>query len=131
VQYFYIAKRKNVMKSEHATLDTVIILTTNMEKLAEFYRTGLNLPPPQEYGDDHTGFQLPTVYIGFDQAETAASPGPVSLWFAVDDLEAVFKHFAERGAKIKFPPVKKPWGDVLAAVFDPDGNVVGLVQRRN
>ncbi|MGD2248816.1 MAG: VOC family protein [Candidatus Methanofastidiosia archaeon] len=119
------------MKSVHAALDTVIILTTRMEKLAEFYRTGLNLPPPQKYGDDHTGFQLSSVYIGFDQVETAANPGPVSLWFAVDDLEAVFKQFVEKGAKIKVFPVKKPWGDVLAAVFDPDGNVVGLVQRRN
>lgn len=114
----------------HAALDTVIIATTRMEELAEFYRDGLDLGQPQQFGGDHTGFQLPSVYIGFDQVEEVTKPGPVSLWFAVDDLEAVFEQFVKMGAKVKFPPVKKPWGDVLAAVFDPDHNVVGLVQRR-
>lgn len=118
------------MNPVNAALDTVIIVTTRMEELAEFYRIGLDLPPPQKFGDDHTGFQLPGVYIGFDQVESPVNPGPVSLWFAVDDLEIVFEQFVKKGAKIKLLPVKKPWGDVLAAVFDPDGNVVGLVQRR-
>jgi predicted enzyme related to lactoylglutathione lyase len=118
------------MNPVHAVLDTVIIVTTRMEELVEFYRNGLDLGQPQQYGDDHTGFQLSTVYIGFDQVEHSVSPGPVSLWFAVDDLEAVFEQFVKNGAKVKFPPVKKPWGDILAAVFDPDQNVVGLVQRR-
>ncbi len=130
VQEFYIMKRKSVMNPVHAALDTVIIATAHMEELAEFYRISLDFPPPQKFGDNHTGFQLPEVYIGFDQVESAASPGPVSLWFAVDDLEAVFEQFVKKGAKIKVSPVKKLWGDVLAAVFDPDGNVVGLVQRR-
>jgi predicted enzyme related to lactoylglutathione lyase len=51
------------------------------------------------------------------------------LWFEVEDLDATFNRFVAQGAKITYPPTKKPWGATLAAVFDPDGNVVGLTQR--
>jgi predicted enzyme related to lactoylglutathione lyase len=32
------------------------------------------------------------------------------------------------GGKVIYPPIKTSWGDVLAAIFDPDGNVIGLSQ---
>jgi uncharacterized glyoxalase superfamily protein PhnB len=51
------------------------------------------------------------------------------LWFRVDNLEETFQRFKDMGARVKYPPIKKPWGDILAAVFDLDGNVVGLAQR--
>ncbi len=114
-----------------ATLDTVIILTTRMKELADFYQQGLELKQPTPHGDNHLGFQLPNAYLGFDKIDEhqAMSPGPVSLWFRVNDIEMTFKRFKEMGAKVKYPPTKKPWGDVLAAIFDPHGNTIGLAQR--
>jgi len=44
-------------------------------------------------------------------------------------MKKTFKRFKELGAKVKYTPTKKPWGDVLAALYDPDGNVIGLAQR--
>ena len=118
--------------SAHATLDTVIVVTTRMAELAEFYRRGLELPVPQAHADNHLGFQLPGVYLGFDLVDEAPAnyPGAVSLWFAVDDLEATFDRFVQSGARVKYPPTEKPWGARLAAIFDPDGRVVGLTQRQ-
>ena len=112
------------------TLDTVIIYTTRMKELADFYRQGLQLEAPTPYGDDHLGFQLPGVYLGFDLVDEARSlhQGAVSLWFRVDDIEETFQRLRAMGAKVRFPPTKKPWGDTLAAVLDPDGNIVGLAQ---
>jgi uncharacterized glyoxalase superfamily protein PhnB len=74
---------------------------------------------------------LPGVYLGFDLVDEiqGQQPGAVSLWFRVDDLEATFNHLVSLGAQIKYPPQEKPFGDTLAAVFDPDGNIVGLSQR--
>ncbi len=114
-----------------AKLDTVIISTPRMQELAKFYQEGLQLNPPQGHSDNHLGFPLEGTYLGFDKVDDAAFeyPGAVSLWFRVDDIEATFNRFKQLGAKVKYPPTKKPWGDVLAALIDPDGNILGLAQR--
>lgn len=114
-----------------ATLHTVIIETGRMTELADFYSQGLALGPPSSTGDDHLGFPQIRPYLGFDLVDKkrAEYPGPVSLWFEVDDLEAVFDRLVALGGTVKYGPTQKPWGAMLAAVFDPDGNVVGLAQR--
>jgi uncharacterized glyoxalase superfamily protein PhnB len=103
-----------------------------MQELAQFYQDGLQLNPPQGHADNHLGFQLEGVYFGLDKVDDAdfEYPGAVSLWFRVDNIEETFHRFKQLGAKIKYPPTKKPWGDVLAALFDLDGNIVGLAQRQ-
>ncbi|MFQ5986435.1 MAG: VOC family protein [Thermoplasmata archaeon] len=114
------------------TLDTVIVVTPRIKELAQFYGEGLGLGAPQPTGDDHLGFPLPNAYLGFDRVERArdSSPGAVSVWFEVDDLQSTFQRFVDLKAPVKYPPTDKPWGARLAAVFDPDGNIVGLSQRR-
>jgi predicted enzyme related to lactoylglutathione lyase len=118
-------------KRTNTSFDTVIICTTKMRELAEFYRLGLQLQKPKSQGDNHLGFQLPEIYLGFDKVDTDRfiHPGAISLWFRVDNIEETFERFKELGVEVKYPPTKKPWGDVLAAVFDPDGNIIGLAQR--
>ncbi len=115
----------------NAILHTVIIYSPHIASLAEFYRQGLDLGPPSATGDDHLGFKLPNLYLGFDVAPEPppVERGAISLWFEVDDLEATFTHLVEMGATVKYSPVDKPWGARLAAVFDPEGNVIGLAQR--
>jgi predicted enzyme related to lactoylglutathione lyase len=115
----------------NASLDTVIIYTTDMAGLAEFYGKGLELGEPSATGGDHVGFRLPGGYLGFDQVASPPGepPGAVSLWFEVDDLQATFDRLVTHGGTAKFGPTRKPWGAVLAAVLDPDGNVLGLAQR--
>ena len=114
-----------------STLDTVIIGTTRMRELAEFYKLGLELQEPKPQGDNHLGFQLPEIYLGFDKMNENrfTHPGAISLWFKVDNIEETFERLKALGAEVKYPPTKKPWGDVLAALFDPDGNIIGLAQR--
>ena len=115
----------------NAVLHTIIIQTTQMAALAEFYRSGLQLDAPEVIHDDHLGFSFANIYLGFDLVDNlpATYPGAISLWFEVDNLEATFNRFKSHGAKVKYSPTQKPWGAVLAAVFDPDGNVIGLAQR--
>lgn len=118
--------------SPTATLDTVIIATPRMQELAQFYQEGLQLNQPQGHSDNHLGFPLEGLYLGFDQVDDTAFeyPGAISLWFRVDNIEETFHRFKQLGAKVKYPPTKKPWGDVLAALIDPDGNILGLAQRQ-
>ncbi|MGB3399391.1 MAG: VOC family protein [Candidatus Deferrimicrobiaceae bacterium] len=113
-----------------AQLETVIIFTPRMEELARFYQQAFDLG---EYNTSprHLGQQIGPVYLGFDQDDdmTNASPS-VTLWFTVDDIQATYKRLLALGARDRYPPTRKPWGTVLAAVYDPDGNMVGLSQRQ-
>jgi catechol 2,3-dioxygenase-like lactoylglutathione lyase family enzyme len=116
--------------STNAILQTVIIQTDQMAKMADFYARGLELGDPAATGGDHLGFPLPNLYFGFDQVEAVPeSTGIISLWFEVEDIETCFERFEELGVRVNYPPTKKPWGAVLAALYDPDGNLFGLSQR--
>ena len=111
-------------------LHTVIINTLDMDRLTAFYGPGLGIGDPGTILPDHIGWQLENLYFGFDHvSEAAAYPGAISLWFEVDDLQVTYDRFVEMGANSIYGPTRKPWGAVLAAVYDPDGNVVGLAQR--
>jgi predicted enzyme related to lactoylglutathione lyase len=114
-----------------ASCNTIIYFTTRMTELADFYRRGLDLGKPQSHGGNHLGFRLAGgVYLGFDQVDEARPGfGGPTVWFAVDDLQATFDRFVVLGAAVRYPPVLKPMGDVLASLHDLDGNVFGLVER--
>jgi len=116
--------------STKATLQTVIIQTGQMKEMADFYGRGFELGNLNATGGDHLGFPLPNLYFGFDLVSDAPEPsGVVSLWFEVEDIEATFARFEHMEARIKYPPTKKPWGAILAALYDPDGNLFGISQR--
>jgi len=115
-----------------ATMDTVIILSSNIRKLADFYGEGLELGEAAATGPDHLGFQMSNAYLGFDRADDPpTASGVMSLWFRVDDIEGTFMRFKELGAGVKYEPTTKPWGDTLAAMYDPDGNLFGIALRKN
>lgn len=123
--------KTNQASRQGAALDTVIIFTNRLEELAGFYQDGLELGAFQS-SDRHVGQQLGPVYFGFDRVEraTSASGAGITLWFTVDDLQATFDRLVDQGARVGFAPTRKPWGAELAMVYDPDGNVLGLSQRR-
>jgi catechol 2,3-dioxygenase-like lactoylglutathione lyase family enzyme len=117
-------------KSTKATLQTVIIQTGQLSEMADFYGVGFELEEAAATGGDHLGFPLPNLYFGFDLVDEAPDPsGVVSLWFEVGDIETTFARFEEMGVKVEYPPTKKPWGAILAALYDPDGNLFGISQR--
>jgi predicted enzyme related to lactoylglutathione lyase len=114
------------------SLDTIIVFTERMEELAAFYQEALELGP-YERSPSHMGQNVGPVYFGIDQIEGQGGtpPSSVTLWFTVDDLQSAFERAVAIGAEIRYPPTEKPWGARLAAVLDPDGNIIGLSQRRS
>ena len=112
------------------TLHTVILQTSRLQEMVDFYSAGLELGKSSPTGGDHLGFSLPNAYFGLDYIEKPPEPsGVISLWFEVENLQKTFERFEEIGAEIKYPPTQKPWGASLAALYDPDGNLFGLTQR--
>jgi predicted enzyme related to lactoylglutathione lyase len=109
-------------------LETAIIFTGRLEELARFYQEGLELGGFNR-SPRHLGLQVGPVYLGFDQVEQVRGGGGVTLWFTVDDLRSTYERLVLMGAGVVYPPSRKAGGAFLAAVYDPDGNMIGLSQR--
>ncbi len=52
-----------------------------------------------------------------------------SLWVYVDDCDAAVDRFRDAGVTVTEEPADQPWGERVARVLDPDGNLVILGQR--
>jgi uncharacterized glyoxalase superfamily protein PhnB len=100
-----------------------------MEEMASFYQEAFELGP-FESSPGHLGQRVGHVYLGFDSVEGvgASAEAGVTLWFTVNDLQATFDRLVSMGARVRYPPMEKPWGARLASVYDPDGNVLGMAQ---
>jgi predicted enzyme related to lactoylglutathione lyase len=108
-------------------IEALLIETTRVHELAEFYRSGFELPAPDTVAPDQVGFQIGDVYFGLEQVDDATVPsGTMSLWFKVEDARAVYDRLLTLGAKTKDAP-EDVEDEVIASVFDPDGNVIGLL----
>jgi uncharacterized glyoxalase superfamily protein PhnB len=53
-----------------------------------------------------------------------ANSDTFSYWAYVDDVDAMFTHLVDHGATAIASPHSVPWGERLASVRDPAGNVV-------
>lgn len=77
----------------------------------------------------------PTTLALFDPKKfRAEAPDPkiggASIYLAVEDVSATVEELKEKGVPIAFDPMESPvcW---LAGILDPDGNLVGLHQRKD
>lgn len=111
-------------------LEAVLIESTDPEKLASFYQKGFELEPPKYSGPDHLGVNLANTYLGFERLKrpVQSSSGLVSIWFKVIDIVGTYERLIRLGATVKYAPTKEESpGEILAMVYDPDGNSVGLI----
>jgi predicted enzyme related to lactoylglutathione lyase len=58
-----------------------------------------------------------------------ASADRFSYWLYVDDVDATFVDVTAAGAPVESAPRTQPWGERVASVRDPDGNVVHVGAR--
>ena len=116
-----------------AAIDTVIVFAQDLNTLSQFYVTILGVDEDEIVEEDgHVGFDLGEIYLGFDQSDGSHQhPGAVSFWIRVDELDATYEECLRLGATSVIEPVERPWGDRLAAVKDPEGNIVGFSLRRD
>ena len=111
------------------SLSSVIVYTPRMKSLADFYEKALDLPAPATDLENHIGYWLGDNYLGFEPADAKVrSPGAVSAWFGVGDIDEAYRRMLSHGATGNMEPTPQSWGDIHATVIDPDGNLVGLIQ---
>jgi catechol 2,3-dioxygenase-like lactoylglutathione lyase family enzyme len=116
------------MSGMAAALETVILRTTRLQSMADWYAGVLQLGE-WEHSPGHLGQRVGPIYFGLDEVAPGAGGGS-GCWFHVDDLDRTFERALAAGGEVIEAPAMKPFGYRLATVLDPDGNRVGLAQKR-
>ena len=63
--------------------------------------------------------------IAADPASTAADgPQRHALWVYCTDADAAADRLVQAGGTVVSPPTDMPWGERVADLHDPDGNLV-------
>ena len=109
---------------------TVIYHVRDLDRAKAFYTAAFQQPP---YFDQpfYVGFSIGGYELGLDPDPEGTPPGPggtVAYW-RVSKIDDAISHFVSAGAA-----VAKPAQDVgeqikVAAVADPFGNVIGLIEN--
>ena len=112
-----------------------ILITADMGPALGFYRDLLGATVTYEFpGPDgqpaYAGLELGSSHLGIGR-DPAATPEPSErpvLWVYADDCDAAVERLREAGVTVVEEPADQPWGERVARVLDPDGNVVVVGQ---
>ena len=107
---------------------------------------GTDAPRLQRFYADLFGWKITLNPVGYGYVPVAPAQ-PVTLtggigpspqgqplavfYVKVDDPVAILKRVEALGGRIVVPPVDVPGGITFARFADPEGNVVGIVRRKN
>jgi catechol 2,3-dioxygenase-like lactoylglutathione lyase family enzyme len=120
-------------------LNAVLIVSEQPERLRDWYRDVLGLPLEDEQHEGgagvlHYGCNLRGVHFAIHPTETYAfapetGTGAVRLAFNVSDIDAFESSLEGKELDWVFRSVDLGWSR-MAALRDPDGNFVEVVQMR-
>jgi len=110
-------------------IKTVLHPVSDLAKAKPVYAALLGVAP-QTDSDYYVGFDAAGQHIGLvPGGGPQGMTSPVAYWH-VADIEAKLAEVAAAGASVKDPAHDVGGGRMVAAVTDPDGNVLGLIQDR-
>ena len=111
-------------------LATVIYHVPDLDRAKSWYATAFQVQP---YFDEpfYVGFNIAGYELGLDPNPStgrAGSGGSVAYW-RVDSLDQAVEHFLSAAASLVAPPQDVGGGIKIAALADPFGNVIGLIEN--
>jgi predicted enzyme related to lactoylglutathione lyase len=109
-------------------LRTAIYAAPNLAAAKDWYAQVLGIQP---YFDEpfYVGFNVGGYELGLDPDAPPNGEGGVTLYWGVENAEQASKRLLELGAK-EHSPVQNVGGRILVAtVFDPFGNVLGVIEN--
>ena len=113
-----------------------IIVTHDLERLLAFYTGLLGAREVMRFPDDgpvfYVGLTLGDSELGLssDTSVVPGDPGRMLLSIEVPDVDALLPRVGELGGEATGGANDMPWGQRVAHVKDPDGNVVNLTHTR-
>jgi predicted enzyme related to lactoylglutathione lyase len=124
-----MAKGETMTSACTEGIKTVLHPVSDLAAAKPVYTALLGVPPiaDESYyvGYEAAGQHIGLVPGGGPQGMTS----PVAYWH-VSDIEAKLAELTAAGAAVKEPPHNVGNGRLVAAVTDPDGNVLGLLQDK-
>ena len=111
-------------------LATVIYQVPDLARAKAWYAEAFRQQP---YFDEpfYVGFNIAGYELGLHPAsdERAAGPGGALAYWRVADIATAVRHFESVGASIVSNATDVGGGIVVAAVADPFGNHIGLIEN--
>ena len=78
----------------------------------------------------YVGFNIGGFELGLDpDAENIKTGDNVEIYWGVENAAAVFSRLLEKGAKPRDEPRNVGGAIIVATVFDPFGNVFGIIEN--
>ena len=111
-------------------LATVIYHVRDLDRAKSWYAAAFRQAP---YFDQpfYVGFNIGGYELGLDPDPEGTPPGPggtVAYW-RVNELDEAIRHFVSTGASVVTPAHDVGDQIKVAAVADPFGNVIGLIEN--
>jgi lactoylglutathione lyase len=113
-----------------------ILTTSDLGAALGFYRDLLGATVAYEFpGPDgqpgYVGLELGSAHLGIgrDPSEASGPSERFSLWVYAEDCDAAVERLRAAGVTVVEEPADQPWGERVARVLDPDGNLVLIGQR--
>jgi lactoylglutathione lyase len=108
-----------------------IISTPDLPRALSFYRDLLDgtvsFQFPSDGAPEFVDIEIGSSHLGIGQdPASAAGPGQqrFALWVYAEDCDAAIERLRRGGAPIIEEPADQPWGERVARVHDPDGNMI-------
>jgi predicted enzyme related to lactoylglutathione lyase len=110
-------------------IKTVLHPVSDLKRATAVYAALLGVPPETDESY-YVGFEAAGQHIGLvPNGGPQGMTSPVAYWH-VPDIEAKRAEVTAAGAAVTEPVRDVGGGRLVAAVTDPDGNVLGLLQDR-
>jgi uncharacterized glyoxalase superfamily protein PhnB len=112
-----------------------IIVTNDIARLQTFYATLLGAEEIFRFPEDGAvffiGLRLGDSELGLssDAGVRPGDPGRMLLSIEVPNVDALLPKVGELGGSAPGPANDMPWGQRVAHIKDPDGNVVNLTHQ--
>jgi len=112
-----------------------IIVTNDLDRLLAFYRELLGAVEVMRFPEDgpvfYVGLTLGDSELGIssDASISPGDPGRMLLSIEVPDVDALLPKAEGLGGTVTGGPNDMPWGQRVAHIKDPDGNVVNLTHE--
>jgi predicted enzyme related to lactoylglutathione lyase len=110
----------------------VIIWTEDLDRLFSFYRETLALTP-HSIRPHFIAFRWGDMRLSLGKHEkvrgAARDPYRIMINLGVDDIHRTYTTLCGRGVSFLKPPMQEDWGGWVATFFDPDGNILQLLQQ--
>ncbi|TDP00633.1 VOC family protein [Flavobacterium sp. 245] len=118
-----------------------ILYVNDVEKAIEFYENAFGfsrkfITPDNDYGELSTGettlsfasknLASQNLSDGFIESNLENKPFAIEIGFITEDVGELLQKATSFGAVLVTEPTKKPWGQVVAYVRDPEGFLIEI-----